>query len=266
MTDRLRANLVEFADEVEPVDLRDRVLAGARRNRARRVSIASVVVVGIAALAATEVLVGPAPDRPGLSYEAMELIPGHIAVYLPPSPEPEPGELANAAFTVPPFADTECPHGEVTTSNGVVEYPGHPFLRTIAVLWAGRSDVDDDGREDVVARITCTHRGVPGATQVVAYARTPSGLRLMGTVAQTASPIEGIFHNGATTSGTAGGSGRPLARPPSVPSPPRSICTSGSRWPGPRGVTSTSPSRSTTRVPSSAAGRDWRSASPGTWA
>jgi hypothetical protein len=193
MTDRLRANLVEFADEVEPADLRDRVLAGSRRARARRVSIASAAVVAIAALAATAVLTRPAPDRSGASTVATTLVPGRIDVYLPPPSDPNPGELANATFTVPPFTDTECPHGEVTTSNGVVEYPGHPFFSAIAVLGAGRADVDEDGRDDVVARITCTHRGVPGATQVVAYARTPSGPRLMGTVVETASPIEGIF-------------------------------------------------------------------------
>ena len=193
MTDRLRAKLVEFADEMEPVDLRDRVLAGSRRARARRVSVASVAVVVVGVLAAAAVLVSrPATDSPA-STAATTLIPGRIDVGGPPDPEPYPGELANATFTVPPFTDTECPYGEVTTANGIVEYPGHPFLSAIAVLGAGRADVDEDGRDDVVARITCTHRGVPGAAQVVAYARTPAGLRLMGTVVETSPPIEGIF-------------------------------------------------------------------------
>jgi hypothetical protein len=193
MTDRLRANLVEFADEVELVDLHGRVLAGSRRDRARRVSVASAAAVVVGVLAATAVLVSrPATDSPA-SAVATALIPGRILIDLESPPEPYPGELANATFTVPPFTDTECPHGEVTMSDGVVEYPGHPFFSAIAVLGAGRADVDEDGRDDVVARITCTHRGVPGATQVVAYARTPSGLRLMGTVVETASPIQGIY-------------------------------------------------------------------------
>jgi hypothetical protein len=109
------------------------------------------------------------------------------------APVRDPGELAAATFTVPDFNLSECPHGEVTTVAGRVEYPDHPFQSGIAVLDTARVDVDGDGASDVVATVSCTHQDSPGPTQVLVFDRTGPALRLIGRAVQTDDLIAGIF-------------------------------------------------------------------------
>jgi hypothetical protein len=123
--------------------------------------------------------------------EPLSLPSGRIEVDQPAVPDP--GELAAATFTVPQFNASECPDGRVTTSDGRVDYPDHPFQSGIEVLGTARVDVDGDGAADLVAVVSCTHQGVPGPTQVLAFAGVGSDRRLIGRVVQTGGPIEAIF-------------------------------------------------------------------------
>jgi hypothetical protein len=190
MTERLRASLDELAQEAVPVDLRDRVLRGSRRVRVRRIYAVAGTVVTAAAALLVGFAVRPMVLAPTAS-EPLNLQSGRIEVDR--APEPDPGELAAATFTVPEFHASECPHGLVTTVHGRVEYPGHPFQSGIEVLGTARVEVDGDGAADLVAVVSCTHQGIPGPTQVLVFSGVASLRPLIGRVVQTGGPIEGIF-------------------------------------------------------------------------
>jgi hypothetical protein len=193
VTDRLRNNLADLADEVVPADLRDRVVLGSYRASTRRAYLA--IAVGLLLVVT---LVGFGLSRPRVA-EPVEPPPGsglprgNSEPLVEPAPPWRPGPLAAATFTVPPFNHSECPYGEVTTVDGVVAYPSHPFGSAIAVLDAFVMDVDRDGTDDVVATVACTHNGEPTVHQVLALTRDGAAYRTLGTVVATDGVIQGIY-------------------------------------------------------------------------
>ncbi|MFD2766247.1 PD40 domain-containing protein [Micromonospora eburnea] len=156
--DRLRLDLADLADEVTPVDLRDRALRTSRRlgiQRAIATSAAAVVMLGAATGTAFALMPrndGQAPlpgDSPSITVTPS---PAEVT----PTPDPSASASVGATSTKPAFALTGTRYYLETTS-------------TQALIHAVRS-----GSDEVVRRVRFSTDGCAGNTITV----SPDGKRV----------------------------------------------------------------------------------------
>lgn len=177
--DGLRTELRYIADEVKPVDLRDRALVTSRRLRRQRSvavagGLASIAMVATVLLSLTRIEDLPLPPPP------LPIAPS--PTYLPSPPTPptttmDYGPFNDAFVTVPSWgaADTRCLTGRVRVRSGQAESPSDTKT-VLNVLGVVASDVDGDGAQDYVADLSCGEGPESPGRQVVAFRRSGSEL------------------------------------------------------------------------------------------
>jgi hypothetical protein len=176
-TDQLRRGLSAIATEVEPVDLRDRVLDESNRIRARRAIGAVAVAVVIAAIAIPFALRGGHPKE-------LPAVPTPTVLPTESTDDaPDLGPFDDMTIVVPSWGtgnSNGCPTGTVRIRHGF--YQRASAGRPVNVLSYVAADVDHDGAEDYVAHLMCSEGPENGGSQIVAYHRngTPIG-RVVGT-------------------------------------------------------------------------------------
>lgn len=140
--DRLRLDLAELADEVTPVDLRDRALRTSRRLGIQRaVATSAAAVVLLAAAAGTALAVRPNGQAPTPAPAGPSVTSTWPPVEVTPTPEP-----SRAPTTEPSTAPSTSPAQPSSALAGTRYYLG--LTDREAVIHAVRGDSDD-----VMARI-----------------------------------------------------------------------------------------------------------------
>jgi hypothetical protein len=104
--DALRLDLADLANEVRPVDLRDRSLAASRRIRTRRAMVSSAVVVALV-VAGVALLARPGRER--------ALPPVGPTITLAPSPDRSPDPTATPPAGLGPWSSSPAPSLPGTT-------------------------------------------------------------------------------------------------------------------------------------------------------
>lgn len=184
------------ADEVKPVDLRDRAVATSRQISVRRTAT-SVAVVLILAVG-TVVALG-ARGRPNPATTPTPRPVPSVTLLPTPPPEITPGVglFRNAFITVPSWgggqAATTCPSGRINLGeNG--QYLSGQGARPINLMGYVESDVDADGTNEIVAILMCSEGPESPGTQVVAFRRGASGqLATLGRVIGTRDGFARIY-------------------------------------------------------------------------
>ncbi|MEU8295869.1 hypothetical protein AB0C04_01085 [Micromonospora sp. NPDC048909] len=188
---RLRLDLADLADEVTPVDLRDRALRTSRRigiQRAVATSAAALVLLGAATGTAFAMMPDRRADPLPATTPSVTATPTPTADATSPSPSSDVkpadaprapltvDEVRNANIRLGKWNDDFCPGGTYRFKDGSSVYlpredsPGaFGILGTPSIV-----DVDRDGDLDAVVLITCSPFAVR-AQQVVALHRTESG-------------------------------------------------------------------------------------------
>lgn len=169
MTHRLRAGLADLAATATPVDLRERVYAGARRiaRRNRTLGALTGLVLVAGSVAGYTVL------RPSLGIGPQ---PGVTTTAATPDPTtPVAVDVRNTTFTVPAYpgawADA-CPAGERTFVDGLADVqPGAKLMIAEEVL---RGDLDGAPGDEFVLQVQCATEG-PSWLNLLAVGVAPNG-------------------------------------------------------------------------------------------
>ncbi|WP_346537462.1 hypothetical protein [Micromonospora sp. DPT] len=204
---RLRLDLTDLAEEVTPVDLRDRALRTSRRigiQRAVATSAAAVVLFGAATGTAFAILPNRNADPvPGTTPSATASPSPTASPSATPSSVGAPADVPRAPLTVAEVRNasirlgkwntTFCPAGTYRFTDGDSVYlPQQDSPRAFSILGTPSIvDVDRDGDLDAVVLITCSPFAVR-AQQVVALHRTESGkVATLGQVTVTGAGASG---------------------------------------------------------------------------
>lgn len=190
------------AGEVRPAPAAAIVYRARRRQRNR---IAGWTALGLVLVLAPGALIGGVALRNGAAPGAPGTPPAtagpSVSGAVSPSPTPSvvpvtttpatkgPGELANATLTLDwswvweSSPEKPCRDGAVRFRNGTVG--PHPGIGGQQILDVAYMDINDDGADDVVARIECVF-GEPSAKQIIAYEKAADGgFDLLGVVVRT---------------------------------------------------------------------------------
>lgn len=182
MSRALREGLAGLAEEVEFVDLHERVLRGSRRITVRNRTVASVAAfVALSGTAIGVTAVRPSPDDP-FPPASVSPMPSES-----PTPSPTPSatqsvqlpnvDIRNATFDVPAFpGDTPCrtaatrtfKDGWATVGGGI---DGEAKLHMVDA--PVKADVDGIPGEEILTRLHCVDYTSPG--QVLAIKVGPDG-------------------------------------------------------------------------------------------
>jgi hypothetical protein len=194
MTDDLRTRLAELADDVRPIDLRDRVLAGSRRVTIRNTVLASVAVLVVLAL------LGVGAARLGMPHASQPLQPGPSSsapngpLTIPPAPHlPGVTDLDGKSLEIPPIPGNPGCSGTAKLSHGEYTFPvagpDNPVAAQLVLRQVSHVDVDHDGKAETVAFLRCSS-GMSAWYRVLVYR---ADLRLFGPVLQTPGyPLEQV--------------------------------------------------------------------------
>ncbi|MCW3843560.1 hypothetical protein ONA70_25995 [Micromonospora yasonensis] len=203
--DRLRFDLADLADEVTPVDLRDRALRTSRRLGIQRaVTTSAAALVMIAAATGTALAIRPneqSGPAPATSVTATPTPTPERASPSPSTAEPADAPMApvtadearNASIRLGKWSTDFCPAGTYRFNDGNSVYkPLQDSPRTFSILGDPViADVDRDGDLDAVVLVTCSPFAVR-AQQVIALQRTESGaIATLGQVAVTGAQVGG---------------------------------------------------------------------------
>ncbi|GHJ44038.1 hypothetical protein Cs7R123_13800 [Catellatospora sp. TT07R-123] len=202
---QLRDFYAGSADEIRPVDLRERAVVSSRQLAARRTaaaaSAAAVLVVAVVAFLA---LRGGGGSVPPLN-PTPSAAPSPTALPTPAAAAPtDLGPFASATLTLPEWTGpraAECASGRITLDrDGVADSAALP----VWVVEQVASDVDGDGTKESVATFMCGEGPESPGTQVVAFRRDGAGrLATVGRVVATGPTLLMIHHIEAADPGIA---------------------------------------------------------------
>jgi hypothetical protein len=184
MTVNLRSRLTDLAEEVRPVDLRDRVLAGSRRVGIRNAvlgSVATVVVLALLGVGAAAVLNRPHPTNLPLDLPPSAGVPNRGPLTIPASEWQGVHDLDGKPLEIPAVPGNPGCSGPVTLDGGSI--PVGPLNSSwyLVLRKVLRVDVDRDGTPDTVALFRCGGE-TSEWTQVVVF--TGADRHVLGTVVQ----------------------------------------------------------------------------------
>ncbi|MGW4464513.1 hypothetical protein [Micromonospora sp. NPDC004704] len=217
--DRLRSDLADLAEEVAPVDLRDRTLRTSRRIGVQRTlasSAAALVMIGAATGTAFAFFprgdVGPAPAAttpPAVVTPTPTPMPS-VTVTEPVNLAPlTVSEIENGSLTLPDWGTDVCPTGTFRFAKGNHVYlpqPDSPMA--FAILGEPVPvDVDGDGVNEMAAEIVCSPHAVT-AQQVLVFKRAADGgVQTLGRVTSVRPPARGALPQELIQSVAAGDAG-----------------------------------------------------------
>jgi RNA polymerase sigma-70 factor (sigma-E family) len=206
----LAPELKEFstgtADEVSPVDLRDRSIEASRRLATRRAA-ATVAAVAVLVAVVTGIVTrfGLGPDQPVPPADPTPSpSPAPSAVVLPTRTEggQDAGPFRNVTITLPAWAGArgpECPSGQIRLNDGgTTEGTGLP-------VWVDNyveTDVDADGDADIVAVLRCSEGPESPGSEVFAFRRDANGKPVtIGRIVGTRDGFGAIYNVSAANGG-----------------------------------------------------------------
>ncbi|MBV1853800.1 SigE family RNA polymerase sigma factor [Catellatospora sp. NEAU-YM18] len=204
----LREFYASAADEVKPVDLRERAVASSRRLGAGRTAAMSALAAAVLAVVAAVATLGGGGDRsvPPANPTPSASLPVAPSPTRLPAPtadgSPDVGPFAGATLTLPAWTGpraSACASGRITLNQGGIS---EKAALPVWVMEQLESDVDGDGTRELVAAFMCSEGPESPGTQVVAFRRDGANrLATVGRVVATGPTIAMIHHIEAAPSG-----------------------------------------------------------------